>query len=246
MALKSKIDEEAFKKLDKSLQAEYKKQDDGSYALDLEGAEDTGALKRAKDHEKEERKKAEQKTKELEAQIAEIQEQLEAARTEGKGKGDKVTETERAWQAKLAKREKELQAQIDSTQVALKAQMVDAVAANMAAELAGDNAELLLPHIQRRLSAEIVEGKAVTRVLGADGTTSALTPEELKKEVLSSPKFSAIVIASKGSGGGAGGVRKGASGSKKLSDMTATEEAIFANQDPKGYEAALAAEKPAR
>ena len=169
MALKAKIDESAFKKLSEELQAEYKKQDDGSYALDLDGAEDTSALK---------------------------------------------------------------------------TQMVDSVAMRMATEIAGDNAEIILPHITRRLSAEVVDGKAVTRVLDADGAVSALKPEELQKEFLSNDRFSAIVVASRASGSGAGGGRKGGGAtSKRLSEMSATEEAKFANEKPAEYQQMLAAEQ---
>ena len=244
MALKAKIDESAFKKLSEELQGEYKKQDDGSYALDLEGAEDTSALKRAKDHEKAERKKAEDAAKAAQAKLEETQAELEELRTSAKGGDDKVSATERAWQAKLAKREKELQAQVDQSNKALREQMVDSVAMRMATEIAGDNAEIILPHITRRLSAEVVDGKAVTRVLDADGAVSALKPEELQKEFLSNDRFSAIVVASRASGSGAGGGRKGGGAtSKRLSEMSATEEAKFANEKPAEYQQMLAAEQ---
>lgn len=242
MALKSKIDEETFKKLHKDLQSEYKKQDDGSYILDIEGAEDTGALKRAKDHEKEQRKEAEKKAKEAQEALEEAQAELEKLQNAGKSGDDKVAAAEKAWKTKLEKRERELQAQVDAANAALKSMAVDAVATGMAAELAGDSAEILLPHITRRLTVEIVDGKAVTKVLGTDGQPSALTPEELKKEILSNDKFAPIIVASKASGGGAGGARRGASGAKKLSEMTATEEAVFANQHPTEYQQMVAAE----
>lgn len=244
MALKHKIDEDAFKKLSKELQGEYKKNDDGDYTLDVEGLDDTGALKRAKDHEKEQRKAAEKAAKEAQAKFDELQAEMEALRTEKIRGGDKVTEVEKAWQAKLAKREKELQDKVDASEKALKAQMVDAVANSMAAKLAGEHAEVLLPHIQRRLVADIVNGKAVTKIIGPDGEVSAMTLPELEKDFLSSDKFSAVVIGSKASGGGTGGQRKGASGTqkKKLSEMTATEEAIFARQSPEEYKTMIAAE----
>lgn len=246
MALKHKIDEAAFKKLDKSIQAEYVKDKEGEgYTLDVDGLEDTGALKRAKEHEVEKRKEADKKAKELQTKLEETEQELETLRTERAKGGDKVAETEKAWKEKLAKREKELQDQIAATQKALQSQMVDSVAMTIATELAGENAELLLPHITKRLSAEIKDGKAVTKVLGTDGETSAMTPEELKKEILSSGKFSAVVVASKGSGAGGSGPRKGAGGPgapKKLSEMTATEEAAFARDNPDKYREMVANE----
>lgn len=123
-------------------------------------------------------------------------------------------------------------------------QMVDSVASRIATELAGENAEIILPHIQRRLQADIVEGKPVTKVLDLEGSPSALSVEELQKEFLSNQKFSSIIVASKASGGGANGGRKGGGGAtKKLSEMSATEEAQFANQNPEQYKQMLAAEQ---
>ena len=243
MALAHKIDETGFKALSDGLKAEYKKQDDGTYVLDVTGLEDTGALKRAKDHEKEQRKAAETKARQLEEQMTELNEQMETLRTEKVGKGDKSAEVEKAWKEKLAKREKELTTQIEATQKALKTQMVDSVAAQMAAKLAGDNAEILIPHITKRLVADIADGKAVTKILGEDGEVSASTLQEFEKEILSSPKFSAVVIGSKASGGGANGARKGTGGAqKKLSEMSGIEEVQFAKENPEGYKQMLAAE----
>lgn len=247
MAIKFKLTEEEYTALPKHFKDEYKKQDDGSYVVDLEGAEDTGALKRAKDHEKAERTKAQKALKEALDKQAEIETELTELR-EAKGKtADKdVAATEKAWQAKLAKREKELTDQLGSVQKALKDTMETGVATSLAVELAGDNAELLTPHLAKRLRAEIVDGKAVTRVLDENGEVSALTPAELKKEILSSDKFAALVIGSKASGGGAAGARKGAGGSgtkKKLSEMSATEEAQFANANPAEYQKLVAAEQ---
>jgi hypothetical protein len=236
MALKKQIDEATWKKLSEHLQGEYKKNDDGSYTLDVEGDEDTGALKRAKDHEKEQRKAAEALLRETKKKLDDLTEEHETLQTQMKTKGDeRLTATEKAWQAKLAKREQELNDQLGTLQKVLKANTVDTVAMQLATELAGDNAEIMLPHIQRRLSADIVDGKAVTKVLGADGSVSALNPDELKKEFLSNTRFSAIVVGSKASGGGAGGTRKSGSVPKKLSEMSATEEAQFANANPGDY-----------
>lgn len=243
MALKHKIDENAFKALSDGLKAEYKKQDDGTYVLEVEGLEDTGALKRAKEHEKELRKQAQADAKKALEELEALRAEYDEHKTKG---GSKEAELEKAWQAKMAKREKELKDQVELTQSALRAQMQDSVAQSLALELAGDNAELLIPHLTRRLKADIVDGKAVTKILGPDGEVSATTMDELKKEFLSSPKFSAVVIGSKGSGGGANGTRRGSGGAhKKLSEMTATEEAIFGKENPAEYQKMLAAESGA-
>lgn len=241
MALKKQIDEATWKKLSEPVQKEYKQQDDGNFVLDLEGEEDTGALKRAKDHEKEQRKEAEKLLRDAQKKLADLTEEHESLKERAQSRGDERTAAvEKAWQAKLAKREAELTEQIASAQSTLKSHLVDSVATKIASELAGENADILLPHVQRRLAADIVEGKAITKVLAADGSTSALTPDELKKEFLSSDRFAAIVVGSKASGGGAGGTRKSGGAPKSLKEMSATEEAQFANQHPQEYQRMLA------
>ena len=243
MALKRKIDEKTFNALSDELKKEYTKQEDGSYSLETEGDEDTGALKRAKDREKEERRKAEQTARELKEKLDELTNELEELKAApAKKKGD-VDAVEATWKAKLAKREKELNDQIESANNALRTHVLESTSTKIASEIAGENAEVIMPHIQKRLKVEIVDGKIVTKVLGQDGADTELSPADLQKEFLSNNKFSAIVVASKASGGGAGGGRKGGSGApKKLSEMTATEEAQFANSNPQEYKAMLAKE----
>lgn len=68
MALKRKISKEAFDKLSEDIKAEYKEQD-GEYVLDIDGDEDTGALKRAKDREAQLRRDAEKRAKEAEEKL---------------------------------------------------------------------------------------------------------------------------------------------------------------------------------
>ncbi len=244
MALKHKINSAAYAKLDKIIQDEYKK-DGEDFVLDVDGLEDTGTLVRAKEHEVNRRKTAEQKVKDAEQKALDIQAELEELR-EAKAKGgDAVSAAEKKAAEKLAKREKELTDANAALQKALEEQMVTTVAGNLASELAGENSELLLPHLSKRLVAVYKDGKVTTAVLGADGQPSAVTLDELKKEVLSSPKFATVVVASKGSGSGGTGPRKGAGGSgaaKKLSEMTATEEATFARESPVEYQKMIAAE----
>lgn len=247
--MKLKISKEDYAKLDPVIQKLYNEADDGSFTLEVEGTEDTGALKRAKDHEKKLRQEAEKKAREVQEQFDALQQEIadakeaEAAK-KGKGKDGETEALIKSWEAKLAKREKELTAQLEQLQGTLKNSAIDSLARKMATDLAGENAEIILPHIRGRVQVDIVDGKPVTKILDGEGSPSALTPEELQKEFLSNTKFAAIVVGSKGSGGGAGGGRKGSGGAtKKLADMTATEEAKFANENPKEYEQLLASEQ---
>lgn len=233
-----------FDKLNDATKAFYEEQDDGSYKLQVEGLEDTGALKRAKDHEKTQRKEAEKQLRELKEQFETLQEEITELRESGTGKKDE-TELDKSWQAKYTKRENELQAQINQLEATLSGQAVDSVANRIASELAGDNAHLMLPHVKSRLKVEMVKGKPEVKVLDEEGSVSAFTHEELQKEFLSNQKFSTIVVASKASGSGAGGSNKkggSATGKKKLSEMSATEEAQFANEHPEEYRQMVEAE----
>lgn len=242
MALKHKIDQAAFDKLHELFQEEYTKQEDGTYVLSVEGGEDTGALKRAKDHEKALREKATKKATELEQKLTELQSQLEDLQGSAAKGSDKTQELERTWKEKLAKREKELTAQITAVQDKVKAKTVEAQVTALATELAGPHAELLLPHLKSRFSAELTdEGDVTVKILDGAGTPSDLSLDALRKEFLTSERFAPIVVASKATGSGAGGARKGSGGApKKLSEMTATEEAVFARQNPAEYNKMLA------
>lgn len=80
---------------------------------------------------------------------------------------------------------------------------VGAAAGSMAAEIAiQGSANVLLPHIERRLTVEIRDGKAVTKVLDKDGRPSAMTIDELKKEFITDKQFAPIIQGTKASGTG--------------------------------------------
>lgn len=85
----------------------------------------------------------------------------------------------------------------------LQTMLVDNVAQSLAAEIFISPA-IGLPHIQKRLKAErTAEGKYETRILDDKGAPSAMTLDDLKKNLLADKAFAPIVVASKGSGGGA-------------------------------------------
>jgi hypothetical protein len=81
--------------------------------------------------------------------------------------------------------------------------LVDNVAQTLAAEIFVSPV-VGLPHIQKRLKAERnSDGKFETRVLDDNGSPSAMTVADLKKNLLANKDFAPILIGSKGSGGGA-------------------------------------------
>lgn len=212
-----------------SLHEHYKKGEDGKYHLETD--EDTGALKRAKQHEVERRKKAEKELGELRTAHEEMENEVATLRSNGNTR--KADEVEKAWKKKYEDREKELTKQMDGLTGALRTQLEDNVAQSLAQKLS-KSPSLLVPHIKSRLKAEIADGKATTRVLDKDGGLSALTLEELEKEVVANPEFAPIIIGSKATGGGANG-GKGGGATKKLSEMGDAERTELYKADPAAF-----------
>lgn len=182
----------------------YAEKEGGGFQLQVDGVDDASALKRAKDHEKEARKLAEDKARELSEQLAEIQKQADKAKDDKARKAGDVEALENSWKEKLANRETELSGQVESLQGEIKNLLVDSKAAAMAAEIS-TAPNVILPHIKSRLAVEYDEsGKPQTRVLDVNGQPSAATIEDLTQEFTAREDFQAIIIGSKASGGGAG------------------------------------------
>lgn len=209
--MKFKLTKEEFEKLSEDFQKEYTEKD-GEYVLTIEGGEDTGALKRAKDHEKQRRQQAEQKARDLEAQLGEIQEQLEDLQNNS-GKSGDIQKLEAQWKKKLKDREDELTQQLNSLNSEVNKLLVDNVADQLAMKLS-DAPAVLKPHIKSRLTVEYVDGKPVTRVKDLDGEISIMTLDELESEFKSNKDFAPIIRGSQGSGSGAGGGNGGTGGTK--------------------------------
>ena len=92
--------------------------------------------------------------------------------------------------------------------------------------------------IQSRLTAELVDGQPIVRVLGKDGKASAASIEDLKKEYLTDKELKSSLVASRASGGGSGGVPTN-SGSGVTTDTNNKFDAV--NADPKSMVAHLEA-----
>ena len=229
MALKAVLD--SLEGLAPEFAKEYKQGSDGRYYLDIDGIDehsDIGALKRAKDYEKAERQKLAAKLKEVQASLEALTEERDNILKGALPKAD-VEKLEESWKQKLAKREQELTEQINNLNGHLQRILVDNVAQQIATEISKAPA-LLLPHIKQRLKVEFVDGKPVTKVLDEDGSISALSIEDLKKEMVANPIYAPIIIGSKASGGGAeGGQRGGALGTRKLDYAKATPAEIVAD-----------------
>lgn len=190
MALKKKLSKADFEKLPDHFKSEYVEKD-GNYVLDLDD-EESGALLRAKDREKELRKAAELEAKELREKLAGFEE------GDARKRGD-ITTLEKSWQSKLDETVKGLTEKLSKKDSYLKNNLVDSVALQIASKISTSPA-LLVPHIKARLAADLDGDTPSTKVLDAKGQLSALTIEELQNEFVTNPDFGAIIIGSKATG----------------------------------------------
>jgi len=187
MALKLKIAKEVFDKLPDAVKSEYFEKD-GEYHLDVDGLEDTGALRRAKDHEVKQRKEVEGKLRDAETRIEELTGEVSG----NAAKFDK----------ELKKQLGEKDGQLTKANAFVQKTLVDSVATKIAGEISTAPA-LLIPHIKARLTADLSGDEPATKVLGADGKVSETTIEQLTAEFVANKDFSAIIRGNKASGGGA-------------------------------------------
>jgi hypothetical protein len=205
MALKFKI--KSLDGLAEEVAKLYTKDSDGGFKLEVEGIEDTSALKSAKDHEKQQRKEAEAKVKQLSDELATLTEERDGLLKGAIPKGD-VDKLEASWKGKLTKRENELTAELTKVRGGLEKVTLESTATAIATKIS-TAPKLLGPIIRNRLRLEEKDGEFVTRVLDANGQLSALTVADLEKEILDNKEFAPILIGSKGSGSGASGGRSG-------------------------------------
>jgi Tfp pilus assembly major pilin PilA len=98
----------------------------------------------------------------------------------------------------------------------LRLEKVHSKAVELATTLAvPGSADVLLPHIESRLSMDIKDGRAVAVVMDAQGKPSALTVDELGKEIANNAAFAPLIVASNAAGGGANGTQRGGAAKSK-------------------------------
>ena len=192
MTLKKKLSKAEYEKLFDAIKAEYIEDGDG-FRLDIDGDEDTGALKRAKDREVQLRRDAE-------AKLREAQEELDRINGDDARKKGDITTLEKSWQKKLDDTKAEYEGKVSKLTAHTTKTLVDNVATQIATKISNAPA-LLLPHIKSRLQADFEGDTPITRILDKDGKPSAMTVEELTAEFVANKDFSAIITASKASGG---------------------------------------------
>lgn len=240
--MKYKLNKAEFEALTEEQQKEYTLDGDvATLNIEGEGAPTAEALAKAdkkREIEAEHRKKAETRAKEAEDRAEKLQSDLEAAGGDSKKleklKADHAAEIQRLRDEREAETKK---AREDRD---------NALINETATKFANDRFTipgLIADQFAKRLSVEEVNGEPVVRVISEDGKPSTASLADLEKEFLDNKDFSPIIRAKTGSGGGAApGKGGGAPLQKKLSEMTATEEAAFERDHPTEYAAAVEAE----
>jgi len=234
MALKAKITKEEFAKLNEAFKSEYIEDGDG-YKLDVDGAEDTGALKRAKDRETQLRKDAEKKAQEL-------QEQLDATGADDARKRGDVATLEKSWQTKMDTQKAEYEGRIGKLTAHTTKSLVENVAQSIASKISTAPG-LLLPHIRSRLQADFEGDEPKTRILDKDGKPSALTVAELEAEFVANKEFAPIIRASSASGGAGKPANSGGGATQKTGNGNQPDSPNLSAMNPKALADHIAQQK---
>lgn len=220
--LKFEID--SLEGLDESLHGFYEQHGD-KYRLKVEGIDPADELKEALRKEREERKAAKERAEELErnAQLA----AEEAARRDGD-----VNALQKSWEEKHTKALTEKDQTLTALQAQVHALTVGATAARLAGELAVQGSSAVLQRlIEPRLSMDMRDGKPVVVVLDNEGRPTALTPDELKNEIISDAALAPLVAGSKATGGGAAG-SKGGGAAKTWDQLSGMERVELRRTNP--------------
>lgn len=194
------------------------KEVDGQFVLDITG-DDLTPLINAKNHVKDELVTTKTKLAKAEQDLLDIR--------KGVIPKEDMEAIETSYKQKLAEKEAEKSASEKTLTKRLHKATIKAEAQRIASEMS-DAPHLMLPYVERRLSVEFNEDDvAVVRVRGADGKASALTLDDLKKELVANPELAPIIRGSKGTGGGTNSnsnpAHNGGGAPKKMKDMTEAE-----------------------
>lgn len=190
MALKSRISKEAFDSLDDKVK-EFYVEKNGSYFLDLEADDGFANLKKEK--------------KELQDKLAAALSQLDDEK-EGKMKKDgDIKALEESYKQKLEAQRLKLTKTLESDRKFIGKLILENKATELAGKLFGENAKLGLPHILSRLQHEVLnvdgQNEHNLKILDASGKLSALTLDDLEKEIVADSNFKSILKATSASGG---------------------------------------------
>jgi dsDNA-specific endonuclease/ATPase MutS2 len=147
------------------------------------------------------------KHKEVEKHLKEKEKAAKQAAEDAAKKSGDVEALEKSWAEKLESATKERDQKLTEYQQMINKMTVGAESQRIASALAvPGSADVLLPHIEKRLSVDMSGDAPIIRVLDKDGKPSAQTLDELQKEIEASPAFAPLIVGSKANG--TGGVGK--------------------------------------
>lgn len=182
--------------------------------------------------------KLEENNKALLKEKADAKTAAQTAQEEAAKKSGDVEALEKSWGDKLAAEVKAREDKLSTYEQAISKMTSGAAATTMAAELAvPGSAEALMPHIASRLTTELTDGKPIIRVLDKDGKPSAMSLDDLKKEISENKAFAPLLLGSNASGDGKPG-GKGNPGAKTIkrdvwSAMSPDEKSAFSKDGGK-------------
>ena len=229
--LKTKITKEEHEKLPDALKEHYS-ENNGSFLLQADEAE---ALRRAKERSDTEAAEAKAERDRLKAEKEESDRAKAAAEEDAAKKKGDVAALEASWKTKEETSVAAERKRTETREAQLKQLLVKDAARALANEIS-TAPDLILPHIEARLSADLSGDTPLTRVLDSAGKPSAQSVKDLGDEFVANTKFAAIIKGTGGSGGGAGGNNGGgAPGAKKISEMSEAERVAFAKTNPTGF-----------
>jgi chromosome segregation ATPase len=161
-------------------------------------------------------RKLEEKNRELIAEKGEAKSIAQKAAEEAAKKSGDIESLEKSWKEKLDAVIKERDEKLQSYQGTISQMTSGQAASKLANDLAiPGSADGLLPHIVSRLETEITADGAVIRVLDKDGKPSAMSIDDLKKEIMENKALAPLIIGSMANGSGSPG-SKGERGGKSM------------------------------
>lgn len=185
--------------------------------------------------------KLEANNKALLQEKADAKAAAQAAAEEAAKKSGDVEALEKSWQEKLAAEVAARDEKINKFQETFQSMTAGNQARDMASELAlPGSADVLLPHIERRLKVEMTDGDPLIRVLDKNGKPSAMSIDDLKKEIEADKAFAPLLVGSRASGAGDPGGKGDPSVKRiKRSDFEAlspSEKVAVAKERPEFYD----------
>jgi hypothetical protein len=183
--------------------------------------------------------KLEAKNRELLEARAKAKAEAEQAALEAAKKSGDIEALEKSWSQKLDSVTEEQKSRIRELEMMMTRVTSGSEARKLAADLAlPGHSDLLLPHIERRLTTEIKDGRPVVRVLDADGRPSAMSVDDLRREIAGTSLFAPILAGSRANGAG-GAAHSGGVGERKFSEYTSAELVALHRSDPQAYDRVL-------